>query len=478
VYLLSTKNLTIGQVRQKLISLLLILGAVALTGTMLVLALPLGEQAWLAWFMLFPLLWTTKEKGFIVGFLAGLASVFLCAWLSTTGVFYRHKDFESSPAWNYTACGLYAFSFAIFFAIWADKKNFLRPVWWLAALAVGLEAILLIEIPATLAVTQYRNGLAVGLASIGGIWLTSFVVWYANVSLAKIEKGTFRWEYLPLAALFLGSFIDSGGSASARVQGVIKVGITQIRDGSDEEQAAAHRLASKDAPVFIVWPEFSGMLFVSGDDTSKLQNTSLDSSPLITSFRDTKIPLPHNVAALFAKGRESVRYEKRKLFAKEKDMHSPGDRAIAVPIPSVPGAVGLNICFDSCYPSIIRETASLPDVRVVALPTIDPDSSHYFVAAVHAAYTPFRSAENGVAFVRADGHFASMIVNEKGQIVAELKDEQKAITANISGNRTWTLYRVFGDWFLYLSVILVVFPTFLSGYQKFKSKSQGNSVTH
>jgi apolipoprotein N-acyltransferase len=157
---------------------------------------------------------------------------------------------------------------------------------------------------------------------------------------------------------------------------------------------------------------------------------------------------------MYSDGKESARYEKRKLFASESKMHMPGTKAIAVPYGA--GSVGLNICFDSCYPNIIRETAALDNVKVVALPTIDPDSPHYFVAAVHAAYTPFRCAENGVAMVRADGNFGSMIVNEHGQIVAELKNEQKSLTATISGKRAWTVYRVLGDWFWYLCIFGVV----------------------
>ncbi len=441
--------------RQKLISYLLaVIGALA-TGTMLVLALPLGEQAWLAWFMLVPLLWTTQEKGFLVGFLGGLGAVFWCAWLSASGVFYHHKNFEPSNGWTYTACGLYAFSFAIFFAVWADRKNHEKPIWWLAALAVVLESVLLLEIPATLALTQYRNSVLVWLASVGGIWLTSFLVWYSNILATNFKKGTWKREYF----LFLFFCVISifHATPSKTLEGPsITVGVAQIADGLDKELLAAHQEASRAKADFVVWPEFSGMLFVRGDDTSKLKDASVGTSPLITSFRDLATPLPHNVAAMYSDGKESARYEKRKLFASESKMHTAGTKAVAVPLPQENDSVGLNICFDSCYPNIIRESAALPNVRVVALPTIDPDSPHYFVAAVHAAYTPFRCAENGVAIVRADGHFGSMIVNEQGQIVAELKDEQKSLTAVISGKRAWTVYRILGDWFWYLCIAGVV----------------------
>lgn len=441
---------------QKLLSYVIVALSALATGTLLVLALPLGEQAWIAWFMLVPLLWTTKEKGFLVGFVGGLVTVFWCAWLSASGVFYHHKNFEPSTGWTYTACGLYAFSFAIFFAIWADQKNCEKPIWWLAALAVVLESVLLIEIPATVALTQYRSTLAIQASSFGGIWLVSFLVWYSNVMLVGYSRENVKnWgdgQRFITALLIFFWFSSITKSSIEDPTGGLVVGVAQMTDGLERELYEAHKVASREKPSFVVWPEFSGMLFVRGEDTSKLKDVSMTAAPFVTSFRDVMMPLPHNVAALYDRGQESLRYEKRKLFASESKMHAPGTRAVAAPL-SPDTSIGLNICFDSCYPNIIRETAALPNVKVIALPTIDPDSPHYFVAAVHAAYTPFRCAENGVSMVRADGNFASMIVNEQGQIVAELNKQQKSLTATISGQRRWTVFRILGDWFWYLCIV-------------------------
>ncbi|CAN5543619.1 hypothetical protein BH11ARM2_BH11ARM2_27240 [soil metagenome] len=138
---------------------------------------------------------------------------------------------------------------------------------------------------------------------------------------------------------------------------------------------------------------------MSDADTSSLcaLSASEGNAPFVTSFNDDSQPFPHNASALFSSGRESSRYEKRKLFGGEAADHTSGDRAVAA------GDVGLNICFDSCFPSVIRDTVKL-GATVIALPTIDPPSTNHFLAAVHAAYTPFRAAENGVAVVRADGY--------------------------------------------------------------------------
>ncbi len=436
--------------RRKLISFLWVALAAIATGTMLVLALPLGEQAWLAWFMLVPLLFATRDKGFLAGFLGGLGAVFWCGFLATTGALYHYKTFEPEPSWTYTGCGLFAFSFSIFFAIWSDRKNHEKPIWWFATLAVCLESVLMLVLPAPLAITQYRSPMMLIAASLVGIWGVSFLVWVVNLLCVKKPFG-----WIVAIAIALCSTMSTFIKPAEPTEGMV-VAVSQIGDGQEKELAESHIAISADKPAFDVWPEFAGGLFIRGDDTSQLKELSSTSSPIITSLRDTFQPRPHNVAALFEDGKESARYAKRKLFGKETDMHTAGTKAVAVPMGSARGFVGLNICYDSCFPYVIRETASLTDVKVIALPTIDPDSRHYFIAGMHSAFTPFRAAENGVAMARADGHFGSMIVNERGRIVAELHDEQKSITAKVSGQRVWTLYQVIGDLFWYLCIVGVI----------------------
>ncbi|RYG29538.1 hypothetical protein EON81_26505 [bacterium] len=171
--------------------------------------------------------------------------------------------------------------------------------------------------------------------------------------------------------------------------------------------------------------------------------------PFVTSFRDDLPEKPHNMAAIFTRGEESPRYAKRRLFGGESRMHTAGDKAV-----SVEGR-GLNICFDSCFPSIIRDTVR-QGADVVLLPTIDPPSTNHFLAAVHASYTPFRSAESGVPFVRADGYAFSMMTDARGKIVAETGDGEKVLVADVPRATRSTIYRATGDWFIPFSAILVI----------------------
>lgn len=129
--------------------------------------------------------------------------------------------------------------------------------------------------------------------------------------------------------------------------------------------------------------------------------------------------------------------------------------------------IGLNICFDSCFPHVIRETARLGP-SVVALPTIDPPSKKGFIAAIHAAYTPFRAAENGVAIVRADGYAHSMIIDSRGKIVAETGEGDQTLVAAAHVGPHWTVSKLLGDWFLALCGILFLAPVVRNLAARFK----------
>lgn len=227
-----------------------------------------------------------------------------------------------------------------------------------------------------------------------------------------------------------------------------KFGLLQLNDPDEESLLRMHRAASTQLPRFVVWPEFAGIVFTSRANTHRLQAISLQTAPVVTSFQDDFAPLPHNVAALFSQGRQIGAYNKRKLFGGESKMHSPGTQPAAVDYGG--GLLGLNICFDSCYPAVIRETASLPGVNVIALPSIDPYGSNNFIAAMHGAYTPFRAAENGVAIIKCDGMAYSQAVDASGQILAELSPGNQVKVIAVPTERRKTLYSLMGDWVLWL----------------------------
>ena len=434
----------------------LIAGSLA-SGLLLVLALPLGEQAWIGWFALVPLVIVTRDQRIILGVVGAILTIGFAALLASTGWLYHHRMVGDMVV-IFGACGKFAFVVGVVLAASADVGAWRRPAWFFAALATLLEACTLAELPVHLALTQYRNLLLMPLASFGGVWIVSFLLWWFNFHIVRLpSKQMMGW----IVAVSTFALVTQrvGFSASGSVQNFAAI---QVSDPDEKILLALQTEASKTSPEFVVWPEFAGMSFVGATDHPLRDVTSHPGiAPLITSFRDDARPLPHNVAALFSSGSESARYAKRKLFGGEKYMHAPGKVAVAVPYRD--GTVGLCICFDSCYPEAIRETARLPGVSVIALPTIDPPTANYFMAGMHAAYTPFRCAESGVAMIRSDGNAYSQIVDATGRIVAEKGPGDGVLRGAVPVGRRWTLYGAIGDWFLVICGVLVGW-----GYFRFK----------
>ncbi|HLK16554.1 MAG TPA: nitrilase-related carbon-nitrogen hydrolase [Fimbriimonadaceae bacterium] len=423
------------------------------SGTMLAASLPLGEQPWLAWFAFVPLIVATRDRRIILGAVAALLTIAVAAFIAAAGIFYRHRS-GGDVVTVFGACGKFAITVGIAIAFSSDVGAWRRPAWFFAAIATLAEAIQLLDLPAHLALSQYRHPLMLQLAAAGGIWLPSFLLWWTNFQLARLRSWRLLAACAGLVALSVAtSFIRVGAPGLSQTFGVV-----QISEPTEKGLEVLQTEASKGHPEFVVWPEFAGIVMAGAEDgPMKELSRRPGIAPFITSFTDAYRPKPHNVAALFAQGSESARYAKRKLFGGEKSMHTPGSSPAAVPYSG--GVVGLCICFDSCFPEAIRETAALPGVNVIALPTIDPPAANYFMAGMHAAYTPFRAAESGVAMVRSDGNAYSQIVDPSGRIVAETKPGDGVLVASTPIGRRWTLYRMAGDWFLWVCGALV-----LAGY--------------
>lgn len=440
------------------------MGASLASGALFCLALPPADYWFLGWVAFVPLMVVVRGRGFLLGFVGGLNALFATAYLVKSGLFYPNRHFGGEDGWIITGCGLFGFVVSLLLAFWADKGPG-KPIWWYACLAVLLEACLLVILPAHLALTQYRQLPLLWLSSIGGIWLVSFLVWLANMAIAEAaRKREWRKLAIPAVALFLVALLQPL-MARAGKSGLV-FGLVQTDKIDPEALGQLHRQASSSPNAIVVWPEFAGLGIAVSGDTEPLQRLSgaNGGAALVTSYNDRHAPMPHNVASIVTPTGTSETYFKRKLFGGEKQMHTPGDRAVAANSPQ--GQIALGICFDSCFPAIVRQAARLPGVAAMALPTIDPESPHHFIAAIHAAFTPFRAAENGIAIARADGYAYSMVVDGRGRIIVELPPGEQTAQARAAPAAP-TLYRMLGDWFLYLAGLIVA-----AGWLAYRSPQQ------
>ncbi|MEQ1934653.1 MAG: hypothetical protein ABL962_12385, partial [Fimbriimonadaceae bacterium] len=272
---------------------LMLLGAIALSGVLLQQSLPLGEKGFLAWFAFVPMLRAVRGKGFIVGFVAGILTVFSGALLAQYGFLYAHPDPGTNDGWLWTGFGLFGFASALVTAMVAEKNAEKRPAWWFAAWAILFESVLLLQLPAHLGLTQYRHPLMMMITSVGGIWLVSFLAWLSNLWLARLELKPRLTGCVCAASLsLLTSFIpwrDGGGTMT--------VAALQVDVSIGPDLAKMHTEA--DNVDLVVWPEFAGILFEKAGDTKEMKDLSLTTAPFVTSFPDDLRPLPHNTATLF-----------------------------------------------------------------------------------------------------------------------------------------------------------------------------------
>ncbi len=435
---------------------LLRLAGIVASGALFALSQPPAGFHQLGWVAYVPLLAVVRKKGFLAGFLGGVGSCLVCSWLATTGILYRTGTPDGLPGWTTVGCFLFGCVLAVVAGLAGESKEAsARSALVLAAVAVLLEALLLLVLPAHLALTQYRVPAMLWLASITGIWGVSFVLWAVNLWLAfSLSAPQRRWRAVVVpVGLALAALIPLPGASGP----TLRVAAIQTEAVELDDLARHNARAAAQGAEMAVWPEFSAQLVAPEGNTEALTKLSRqpEQTAFVTTFRDDVRPLPHNTAVLFSGGRESQRYFKRKPFGGESKMHAAGTAAVAARLGNVP--VGLNVCYDSCFPHVMRDTATAAGSGIIALPTIDPASPYGFVAAIHSAYTPFRAAELGVAVVRADASAYSHIVGPDGRIVSELGPGVEGVLVSpvvLGGGAT--VYRFLGDWFLVLCALLVL----------------------
>lgn len=359
-----------------------------------------------------------------------------------------------SNAWIYTGFVLFGLVGGATIGVAADSERLRSKPWCLASLAVLLEAVLLVYLPAHMALTQSRSTAMLELASVTGIWGVSFVVWFANFGLALLVSAHRRRR----AALCLALAVALSITWAPASTGEVRVAMIQTSTEDVDELKQLNRAGYRAGATVAVWPELSGQLAVTDGNTDGL--AAIASVPgqaaFVTTFEEPASPLPYNVARLFGRGYTSPGYRKRKPFAGEAQMHAAGSQPAATVWNGT--GYGLNICFDSCFPAVMRDTARQAGVAAILLPTLDPDTPYGVIQAIHAAYTPFRAAELGMPIVRADTTAFSMAVDARGRTVAQAGLGQNEIrVAALRPERRWTLARAAGDWFLAVAAIAFAF---------------------
>lgn len=429
-----------------------------MSGLLLALALPPAGWAPLGWLCWVPVFLATRGRGVAFGFAGGIFSCLVAAAISESGLIYGTRLSGAPNGWTYAGCAIFGLAASVTgVGVGVSESLTPRRIAGITGLAVLAEAALLIYLPAHLALTQSQNPVVLGLTMLGGIWLASGVVWAGNLAITGLLQGG---KFGP--ALIIAAGLAGTGFLSRFVwpeTGPLKIGVVQTLSGDPDTLRKLNLQAGQAGAELVVWPELAGTSLAPGGDPARLREIASEPGqpPFITSFPDGASPKPFNTAVLFAPGLAEVPYRKRKPFAAERQIHQAGTEPVVVEFKGT--RYGLAICFDSCFPAVMRDLATRPsEAQVILLPTLDPETPHGFAAAVHAAYSSFRAAELGIPIVRADIVGWSHAVDANGRLIGQMGLEADAATVyGIQPANRPRPARFIGEWILLVFAGLAIY---------------------
>jgi apolipoprotein N-acyltransferase len=424
----------------------------ALSGALLAWSLPPFPAPLLAWVAVVPLLLAAYGRRFVQALGLGLLSGVVCG----LGQGYLATPF---------------FLLALLLAVVAAFSTLYRrspgPVWApaVAAAAVSAElATTLLPIPLNLALTQFRAVPLLQLCALTGIWGVSFLLWWVNAAVTEaiLQRRAEPRVLLPAAGAValacVGGLVLSTPPAGERM----RVAAVQPYSGSGARDALIQRAADGKARL-VVTPELSMGRSLDPDAPPGVELARRHKIFLVSAYSQYGRPKPKNCAAILdPTGRVLGVHQKIHPFLGEGPSVEPGKRATA--ISTALGTVGVEICFDSCFTGVTRETAAA-GARLVAMPNYDPPAPGFVLHHLHAAMLPFRAAENRVPFVRADDSGFSQIIDARGRILAQSPlDAQHLLIGDVTlGDGKGTPFTRLGDWFAYLCLLAAAGALFAKG---------------
>ena len=477
----------------------------ALSGLLLTLAFPKWNLGWLAWIALVPWLGSLRQsrdykEAFLYGFIAGFIFFFLSiSWLRHVTIF----------GWLFVVTML-AFYWGVFGLVFFGCGG--APSWvptmTLSAAWVALEFIRS-EIPVwgsgwnLLGTSQASNLWLAQLASLGGVYSLSFLVFLGNLIMDKILREGIRksletslpFFLLILAAHFFGwSRIQTYNPSPALRVSVLQGNIAQIlkwETAYKEEILKVYlnltELASYDSPELIVWPEAAYPGFFNREvlaDRVKMLARQIQIPLLVGSPHQEDHAFYNSAYLLDRSGEIADRYDKIHLvpFGEYVPWHpifgflepyaytlgvsdfSPGKRFTVFNLGKRKPRFSVLICFEDVFPDLARKMVNA-GADFLTVITNDAWFGYSSAPYQHLQASIFRAIENGVSVVRAANTGVSGFITSRGQVAERVRNQQGSDSFVIGGmaypvawNKEETLYRAGGWLFPYgcLAVLMII----------------------
>jgi len=184
-----------------------------------------------------------------------------------------------------------------------------------------------------------------------------------------------------------------------------------------------------------------------------------------SSYQDEKKNKFNSIFVISPEGKIVGRYDKTRLVPIIEAHFKPGKdiKIIKTPIANL----GIEICFESIYPSISRNLAG-KGANLLIISTNDTSLKKTKLAYCHMANAVFRAVENRRFCIRAAQSGISMIIDSDGQILKQ-SELFKPIILNgkVKLRYTMTFYTRFGDIFCYLCILFsIILLSIAFGYPK------------
>jgi apolipoprotein N-acyltransferase len=219
--------------------------------------------------------------------------------------------------------------------------------------------------------------------------------------------------------------------------------------------AVVETLASRGAQV-IVLPEKLGTIVGRGTTGANMIFQSLADKTRVTivvGLVDIASPVEYNQARVYAPDTPVRSYDKHHLLSPFESRFTPGTTLALLRRPS--GTWGVAICKDMDFSQLSRQYGNA-GVGLMLVPSWDFNIDRGW----HGHIAIMRGVESGFSIARAAKNGYLTVSDNRGRILAQTRSDSAPFAtliaeAPVAHDRT--LYLLWGDWFAWLSVAIVIF---------------------
>ncbi|MDX3752872.1 apolipoprotein N-acyltransferase [Streptomyces sp. AK08-02] len=339
--------------------------------------------------------------------------------------------------------------------------------------------------------SQWQVAPALRLASVGGVWLLSFLVVTVNVAVAVLV--TVRASRAPaVAGLLATAAVTSAAwmwSPRPEADGRVRIAVVQpgIVDGADSagkrfalEEALTRRLAGQDVDL-VVWGESSvGYDLADRPDLAKRlaslsRATGTDILVNVDARRSDRPGIYKSSVLVGPDGPTGDRYDKMRLVPFGEYVPARSLLGWATSVGKAAGEdrkrgteqvvmnvghglrIGPMVCFESAFPDMSRHLAQ-DGAELLVAQSSTSSFQHSWAPEQHASIAALRAAETGRPMVHATLTGVSAVYGPSGERVGSWlgTDASTSAVYDVPLARGVTPYVRFGDWPVHAAVLVIV----------------------